>query len=201
MGWTYWHKPDTQSVLDAIREHYGAAWWDARVVATATTREALFPVLRVLEPDSATHVPDPDGHIRLIGVFLYKRARDYYNFGVKDITETMGPYGCHCPPSIIAKASPLRPLTDAEPEYSSLRSAHQYRAASLAAAEKAREARKRQDALKAGDKLDLGGSQFEAVAGNFRNRGRQISLAFRNLATGQLVALTTRQIGAATIIT
>jgi hypothetical protein len=57
-------------------------------------------------------VPDPDGAVRYIGVILTKRdsqSRDGYDFGYKDIDESMGPNKCDCPLRILRSASPYKP--------------------------------------------------------------------------------------------
>jgi hypothetical protein len=59
------------------------------------------------EPDT-TYVNDADGTFRWIAVFLTRKARDAYDFGYKDLTESMGPVEAGCPRRIIAAASPLR---------------------------------------------------------------------------------------------
>ena len=51
---------------------------------------------------------------RWIAVFLTRRARDEYDFGYKDMEESMGPYEAHCPKRIIDRASPLRNTTPDE---------------------------------------------------------------------------------------
>ena len=63
---------------------------------------------------SHTYVNDPDGAFRWIAVFLTRRARDEYDFGYKDMEESMGPCEAHCPKRIIDRASPLRNTTPGE---------------------------------------------------------------------------------------
>lgn len=130
MGWTFQHKPVGQSAIAAIKESYGAEWWAEKVVASSATWSAVFLVVKVHEPDSTVYVPNADGFTYQLAVFAIRntpKARDGFNFGYKDMTETMGPYGCEAPLSILAKCSELKPLIG-DPEYSSLKSATEYRA-------------------------------------------------------------------------
>jgi hypothetical protein len=139
MGWTFFYKPKGKKAIDTIREDaMGADWYDQRVVAATATREAVFLVVKTNEPDSKVYVPDADGTVRQLAVIAIKnspKARDGYNFGYKDMTETMGPYGLEAPMSIIAQASPLQDPIGPQPGFSSLRSATEYRERSRAKAE------------------------------------------------------------------
>jgi hypothetical protein len=57
---------------------------------------------------STTYINGADGSFRWIAVFLTRKAGDSYDFGYKDIAETMGPVETRCPRRIITAASPLR---------------------------------------------------------------------------------------------
>jgi len=152
MGWLFYHKPKGVKAVDSIIAGCGPEFAQ-RIVASSATREAVFLVAQFNEPDSDVYVPDADGNIRVLLVYMIKsvpNASDGYNFGYKDLTETMGPYGCEAPMSIIAQCSELKPLIG-DPEYSSLKSAIEYRARSARAA--AQKALKR--GLKPGNKVVL----------------------------------------------
>lgn len=152
MGWTYYHKPKGIKAVDSILSGCGAKWIADHYVASSATREAVFIVAKFHEPDSKVYVPDADGMVRVILVYkINMRPKDVYNFGYKDMTETCGPYGCYAPASIIEQASPLQDKIGPEPQYSSLRSAREYREASLRF--KAVKAKKR--GLKPGQKVKL----------------------------------------------
>jgi len=151
------------------------------------------------------YVPDADGFVRAIGVTKIRnvpRARDGYNFGYKDMTETMGPYGLECPPSIIAAASELRDPIGPQPEYSSLRSAREYRERSLVASK----AKASKRALKVGTKIKLpkplsfGGVKLdEFTVERCRVRGRKgLSTVFRSVVTGGLYGLSAMDLIGAT---
>jgi hypothetical protein len=203
MGWLYFHKPKGVKAIDAIKRSNGAEWWDKHVVAASATFEAVHLVVKYHKPDSDIYVPDADGMIRGIAVLkINNRPKDEHNFGYKDMDEAMGPYGCECTPSIIAAASPLRPLPEVLPEYSGLKSAHEYRARSLAKS-KAKAAKR---SLKVGAKLKLakplsfGGIELdEFVVERCRVRGRKgMSTVFRSVKTGGLYSLSAMDLIGAT---
>lgn len=195
MGWTYFHKPKGVKAIDTIKRELGPEY-ENKIVAASATLGAVHVVAKFHEPNSDVYVPDADGMVRAIIVFKINnvpKAKDGYNFGYKDMSETMGPYGCECAPSIIAAASPLKPKPDVWPEYSSLKSAYEYRERSLAMA-KAKAAKR---ALKVGTKIKLaaplsfGGVKLdEFVVERCRVRGRKgKSTVFRSTVTGGLYGL------------
>lgn len=150
MGWMYSHKPHGVKTLDYLRDHcMGREWWDKHIVAASAGFNAAWMVHESdAAPDESVYVPDERGKVRAILVLHVKHERnprDGMNFGYKDMTETMGPYECECPLSIIAAASPLQALTPENstdaPDWAkgqsfptSLASAHEYRARSIAKA-------------------------------------------------------------------
>ena len=181
--------------MDVMKREFGAEY-ENKIVAASATLGAVHFVCKFNEPDSDVYVPDADGTVRAIIVIKINnvpKAKDGYNFGYKDMSETMGPYGCECAPSIIAAASPLKPKPDVWPEYSNLKSAYEYRERSLAMA-KAKAAKK---ALKVGAKIKLaqplsfGGQKLdEFIVERCRVRGRKgQSTVFRSTETGGLYAL------------
>jgi hypothetical protein len=69
------------------------------------------------QPDG-TYINDTDGSFRWIAAVLTRKARDAYDFGYKDMSESMGPRERRCPKWLIAHASPLRnPDPDHERNY------------------------------------------------------------------------------------
>lgn len=206
MGWTFFNKPKGVKAIDAIKRQCGDEWCAKHVVAASASIGAVFLVGKFHDPDSEVYEPDADGMVRQICVFKIQnvpKAKDGYNFGYKDMTEGMGPYGCECPPSIIEAASPLRDPIGPEPQYSSLRSAREYRARSVAAA-KAKAAKR---ALKVGSTIKLpapltfrnGTSLDEFVVERCRVRGRKgMSTVFRSVANGGLYSLSARDLAGAT---
>jgi hypothetical protein len=154
MGWLFFHKPKGVKAVDAIKNCSGAEWLEKHFVAATATREAVFMVGKFHEPDSKVYVPDADGVVRVRLAFMIKSVPndcDGFNFGYKDMSETMGPYGCPAPLSIIAQCSELQDPIGPQPRWSSLRSAREYREASARAA--AQKALKR--SLKPGNKVTL----------------------------------------------
>jgi hypothetical protein len=204
MGTITFHKPAGVSAIDAIKKEMGAEWCEKHVIAATATWEAVFLVGRFHEPESTVYVPDADGFVRTLCVFKLSLApRSHYNFGYKDMTETMGPYGCEAPLSIIAQCSALRDPIGPEANYSSLKSAREYRARCVQAA--AVKAVKR--GLKPGqtvtlpEPLSFGGCMLQRfTVDRARLRGRKgISTVFR-ADNGMLCSLRAAQLANATII-
>jgi hypothetical protein len=206
MGWTFYHKPKGIKAIDAITRELGPAFMAQRFVVASATINAVHIVAKYHEPDSKVYVPDADGMVRAILVFSIRsvpKAKDGHNFGYKDMDEAMGPYGCECAPSIIAAASPLRDPIGPEPEYSSLRSARDYRERSLAMS-KAKAAKR---GLKVGAKIKLpkplsfsGILLDEFVVDRCRVRGRKgQSTVFRSVKTGGLYGLSARDLAEAVV--
>ena len=204
MGTITYHKPKGIKAVDSIKDHCGVEWCAKHVVAESATREAVFLVGRYHEPDSSVYVPDADGYVRTLLVFKLSLApKSDYNFGYKDMTETMGPYGCEAPVSIIEKCSELRDPIGPEPRFSSLRSAREYRERSRAAA--ALKAIKR--GLKPGatvtlaSPLSFGGMKLDRfTVERARVRGRKgISTVFRSSENGMLCGISARNLAGATV--
>ena len=204
MGWTFFHKPKGIKAVEAVKNSFGADWCANKVVAETATREGVFLVLKVHEPDSTVYIPDADGFIRTLAVVMIKSVpKDQYNFGYKDMTETMGPYGCEAPLSIIAQCSELRDPIGPEPRFSSLRSVREYRARCARVA--AFKALKR--GLKPGAKVTLpqalpfAGQKLQSfTVERARVRGRKgISTVFRAVDNGMLCSIPARDLEGAVV--
>jgi hypothetical protein len=202
MGWTFFHKPVGMKAVDTIKREFGEKFCAEKLVAATATREAVFMVVKVHEPDSDVYVPDADGTIRTLAVIAIKSSRGQYNFGYKDMTETMGPYGLEAPLSIIAQCSALRDPIGPQPEYSSLRSATEYRARSARVA--AIKALKRK--LKPGTKVTLpealsfGGIMQQAfTVDRARVRGNKTPSTVFRADNGMLCRITAKQLEGARI--
>jgi hypothetical protein len=204
MGWLFYHKPKGVKAVDSIIAGCGPEF-AKRIVASSASREAVFLVAQFHEPDSKVYVPDADGNVRALLVYAIKsvpNASDGYNFGYKDMEESMGPYGCPAPGSIIAQCSPLQDPIGPLPEYSSLKSARAYREGSAAHA--ARMKLKR--GLKPGNKVKLaqpmsfgGKQQQDFVVERCRVRGRKgQSIVFR-APDGMLCGISARNLEGAVI--
>ena len=202
MGWTFYHKPKGVKAVDSIIAGCGPEFAQ-RIVASSATREAVFLVAQFHEPDSKIYVPDADGMIRALLVYAIKSVpKDAYNFGYKDMEESMGPYGCPAPMSIIAQCSELQDPIGPLPQWSSLKSARDYRAGSAARA--ARMKLKR--GLKPGNKvvlpapLSFGGIDCQRFTVEVcRVRGRKgMSTVFR-AENGMLCSVSARNLEGAVI--
>lgn len=203
MGWTFYHKPVGIKAVDSIKNGCGAEWLEKHFVAASATREAVFIVAKFHEPESKIYVPDADGMVRALLVYAIKSVpKDHYNFGYKDMEESMGPYGCPAPMSIIAQCSELQDPIGPQPEWSSLTSARNYREGSAKAA--ANKALKRK--LKPGNKVTL------ASPGNYggipcqrftvevcRVRGRKGKSTVFRAENGMLCGISARQLEGATV--
>jgi hypothetical protein len=203
MGWTFYHKPKGIKAVDSIKNGCGAAWLEKHFVAASATREAVFIVAKFHEPESKVYVPDADGMIRALLVYAIKSVpKDHYNFGYKDMEESMGPYGCPAPMSIIAQCSELQDPIGPLPEYSSLKNARDYRAGSAAHA--ARMKLKR--GLKPGNKVMLaapanyGGIPCQRFTVEIaRVRGRKGKSTVFRAENGMLCGISARQLEGATV--
>jgi uncharacterized protein DUF6927 len=202
MGWTFYHKPKGIKAVDSIIAGCGPEF-AKRIVASSATREAVFLVAQFHEPDSKIYVPDADGMIRALLVYAIKSVpKDAYNFGYKDMEESMGPYGCPAPMSIIAQCSELQDPIGPLPQWSSLQSARDYRAGSAAHA--ARMKLKR--GLKPGNKvvlpkpLSFGGVECQRFTVEIcRVRGRKgLSTVFR-AENGMLCGVSARNLEGAVV--
>lgn len=202
MGWLFYHKPKGIKAVDSIISGCGPEF-AKRIVASSATREAVFLVAQFHEPDSKIYVPDADGMIRALLVYAIRSVpKDEYNFGYKDMEESMGPYGCPAPMSIIAQCSELQDPIGPLPEYSSLKSARNYRADSAAHA--ARKALKR--GLKPGNKVVLpkallfGGIECQRfVVEICRVRGRKGKSTVFRAENGMLCGLSARSLEGAVV--
>lgn len=202
MGWLFYNKPKGIKAVDSIIDHCGEEF-KKKIVASSATRNAVFLVAEFHEPESDVYVPDANGNIRVLLVYAIKSVpKDYYNFGYKDMEETMGPYGCPAPLSIIEKCSDLKPLIG-DPEYSSLKSAITYRAESARHA--AQKARKR--SLKPGNKVILpeprffGGISCQRFTVEVcRVRGRKGKSTVFRAENGMLCGLNAQQLEGAVVL-
>lgn len=203
MGWTFFYKPVGKKAIEAIKDELGAKFVAERFVAASATREAVFIVGKYHEPDSKVYVPDADGMVRALLVFAIKSVpKDHYNFGYKDMEETMGPYGCPAPMSIIAQCSELQDPIGPYPSYSGLKSAREYREGSAKAA--AQKALKRK--LKPGNKVTLpkplsfGGIECQRFTVEIaRVRGRKGKSTVFRAENGMLCGVSARNLEGATI--
>ena len=98
MGWTFTHKPRGQSIEGFFKEEF--AWKDhpgAGVIDCVVVKfRTAYLAVRL-----------PSGRVIAVVCLLQYRPGDYYNFGYKDIDETMGPGPAECPERILKLLTPL----------------------------------------------------------------------------------------------
>jgi hypothetical protein len=98
---------DHSRLLDCETDAYAQKVIDHAVVGTTVYLLVARTPKAAWEPNTS-YVNDADGSFRWIAVFLTRKARDAYDFGYKDLEESMGPVEARCPRRLIAAASPLR---------------------------------------------------------------------------------------------
>jgi hypothetical protein len=113
MGWTYMPsrgRDRAEIVRDQLNwenDTFTDKVLDLAVVGTTVYILVCRTPKAAWEP-STTYVNEADGSFRWIAVFLTQKARDAYDFGYKDLEESMGPVEARCPRRLIDNASPLR---------------------------------------------------------------------------------------------
>lgn len=98
MGWTYYHKDHGRTAADEVRDHLT---WESDIssyraldVAVVKLRTAYAAVEQITKATGERKV--------WAAVFLLGYApNDEYNFGYKDMDESMGPCECDCPERIL----------------------------------------------------------------------------------------------------
>lgn len=103
MGWTHTSRPSWQTPSQFIREHFS---WESerhtnKVIETSVKlTEAYAAVERI---DKATG----ERTVWALVLLIHHMPRSYYNFGYKDMDETMGPYYFNCPAKILDLLTPI----------------------------------------------------------------------------------------------
>ncbi|WP_410052516.1 DUF6927 domain-containing protein [Bradyrhizobium sp. SZCCHNS3053] len=198
MGWLFYRKPDNQTPIEAIKQACGANWIAEHFVKAGSANSAVHIVAKFHDPNSDVYVPDPDGTVRAILVFAIRQSGG--EFGYKDMTESMGPSGWECSPSIIRAASELKPKTDEDCQRTW---AHNYRERSLAKAKMKSLKQKLNvgDHVKLARPLSFGGvmlDEFVVMRGPV-GRKRRITTVFRSVTTGTLCGIRAEHLADATI--
>lgn len=93
MGWTYTYRRPGESNTE-----FFSKMWDGSQAELLDTAQVGFTVYGALRL--------PDGRVRAL-VILTRWVKDYYNFGYKDMDESMGPCDVACPERIFALLTPL----------------------------------------------------------------------------------------------
>ena len=206
MGWTYSHKDPRTSAADYIEHESGALKWSdveeaPQVVARSRSGSTLYFAVRFpaeLIASDECYARAPDGSVVMAVIFLTKSdKKDHYNFGYKDMSETMGPYETGASLRFLDLLSPI------VGESQSAQWARRWRDSCRATAALGAKRRK----IKPGDKVTLeaplsfaGHDVREFVADSYYRRGKT-RMAFRAVPQGFLCRLSARHLGNATIET
>lgn len=94
MGWMYMARPAGQSHQAFFQEQFGS---DCQILDSHTTRFVFYA--------ACENKRKPGAVFAVICLFRYAR-KDYYNFGFKDMDESMGPYAYDCPNRILDMLTP-----------------------------------------------------------------------------------------------
>lgn len=113
MGWTYFASLG-RNTIDLLKSEMEAendfAKWEW--LDHAQRGSVVYAVIKKtpkLSSNDTTYVHDADGSFRFIVVLLTsRRGETGYEFGYKDITESMGPVHNDCPQRLLDLASPFR---------------------------------------------------------------------------------------------
>lgn len=94
MGWTYTNRIPGTTTLEFFQREYGGAIeiLEAKSYMGATYMAARNP-------------KNPEVVFALV-ILTHWRAKDWFNFGYKDMDETMGPVEDNCPRSILDRLTP-----------------------------------------------------------------------------------------------
>lgn len=101
MGWSYTTKPRGQSVFQFFSDHWNREDKDGKgsfkVLDCAVKGRTAYMACETII-DGVRQV--------FAAVCLISYSKNVYNFGYKDMDESMGPYDCHCPASILEQLTP-----------------------------------------------------------------------------------------------
>lgn len=101
MGWTFTHREKGISTKDFFAKEFDGEGFKVLDVAGGTLNPTNVYIAMKL----------PDGKVTAVACLTKRVSRDYqYNYGWKDMSESMGPYICDCPQRIIDQLSPLDEL-------------------------------------------------------------------------------------------
>lgn len=92
MGWTTYHRAKGQT----DREHFAGEWPQAEILDCATVGRTFYAAVKRQGSDEV---------FAIIVLTRWFRG-DYYNFGVKEMDESMGPNEARCPVRILDLLSP-----------------------------------------------------------------------------------------------
>lgn len=103
MGWTFSYKPASQSATDYLRkrlldcDNERGTW---KTLATAQVGSTVYAAVERLVKATG------ERYVFAAVMLTQTDSRSDYNFGWKDLDESMGPYQCDCPERILKLLTP-----------------------------------------------------------------------------------------------
>lgn len=94
MGWTYSHRDQGTSTKDFIQQDFDPG---TQFHAYGTVGGVFY---------AAVETPRSPGKVWALVVLTDWDSKDYHNFGFKDMSESMGPFECRAPLSVLQALSP-----------------------------------------------------------------------------------------------
>jgi hypothetical protein len=102
MGWTHTNRPSYQTPTEFIKEHF--SWegekYTCKVIETSVKLDVAFAAVERIEKATGNR------EVWALVLLLHHMPKSYYNFGYKDMDETMGPYRYDCPAKILDLLTP-----------------------------------------------------------------------------------------------
>jgi hypothetical protein len=98
MGWTFTHRDNGMTTREFFERELAGG---CKILASGMAGSTFYAAVQ--NPEDATFEP---GKVWAL-VILTQRARGYYNFGYKDMDETMGPNEAQCPQRVLDLLSPI----------------------------------------------------------------------------------------------
>lgn len=117
MGWTTYHATHRKANGDIDRKAECDGLWDSEfyeVVKSTMVGKVYYAAITqtaTVERGSTILIPETERRVFGVVVLTSVDSKDYYNFGYKEMTESMGPGYYDCPKSI------LNLLTETDSEY------------------------------------------------------------------------------------
>jgi len=103
MGWTYMYKPSSQSASEFLREQFDEDGdlfrWETLDISVVKFRTAYAAIRKTVKQTG-------DSHVFGVVCLLDYRPHDTYNFGWKEVEESMGPTESECPARILDLLTP-----------------------------------------------------------------------------------------------
>lgn len=116
MGWTYTHKDRNVSPVEFVKKNLFTYEEQANVLAASKVGGAVYVAYKV-PPHKITermrqHYDVKNDHLVIALIIAVRGAKDYYNFGYKDMDESSLPYYFDAPAKILNLLTPFNPKTD-----------------------------------------------------------------------------------------